>query len=72
MLQQGKIIPLEVKAEENLKAKSLKSFCEKYKPSIAIRTSMSGFRKEERLIDLPLYGISRLPEIITKEAQEKV
>ncbi len=68
---EGKIIPLEVKAEENLKAKSLKSFCEKYKPSIAIRTSMSGFRKEEWLINLPLYGISRLPEVVTKEAQEK-
>ncbi|MCJ7617576.1 MAG: ATP-binding protein, partial [Desulfobacterales bacterium] len=28
----GRVIPLEVKAEENLKAKSLKTFCEKYNP----------------------------------------
>ena len=38
---QGKtsIIPLEVKAEENLRAKSLKAFCEKYHPKYAVRTS---------------------------------
>ena len=42
-LVQGKtsVIPIEVKAEENLKAKSLKAFCEKYQPSYAVRTSMS-------------------------------
>ena len=46
---QGKtsIIPMEVKAEENLKAKSLKAFCEKHKPQYAIRTSMSDYREQE-------------------------
>lgn len=56
----GQIIPLEVKAEENLKAKSLKVFCEKYKPATAIRTSMSDFRKEDWLTNLPLYALSEL------------
>lgn len=59
----GQIIPLEVKAEENLKAKSLKVFCEKYKPATAIRTSMSDFRKEDWLTNLPLYAISELSEL---------
>lgn len=56
----GKVIPIEVKAEENLQAKSLKTFCEKFLPEIAIRTSMSDFRKENWLTNLPLYAISEL------------
>lgn len=54
------LYPLEVKAEENLKAKSLKVYTEKYAPPLAIRTSMSDFRKENRLVNLPLYAISQL------------
>lgn len=54
----GKVIPIEVKAQENLKAKSLKSFRDKFHPELSIRTSMSDFRKEETLTNLPLYGIS--------------
>ena len=60
------IYPLEVKAEENLKAKSLKVYSEKFSPPIAIRTSMSDFRKEANLINLPLYAISRLLEVLQK------
>ncbi len=56
----GRAIPIEVKAEENLQAKSLKSFCQKYTPSLAIRTSMSDFRAEDWLINLPLYAISEI------------
>ena len=41
----GEVIPIEVKAKENLKAKSLKVSCQKHIPQIAIRTSMSDFRK---------------------------
>lgn len=59
----GKIIPVEVKAEENLKAKSLKVFCQKYNPETAVRTSMSDYRKEDWLINLPLYAISEITKI---------
>ncbi|MCF0059233.1 ATP-binding protein [Dyadobacter sp. CY356] len=62
----GKIIPVEVKAEENLKAKSLKVFYEKYSPALSIRTSMSDFRREEWLVNLPLYALSELTAIISK------
>ena len=58
------VVPIEVKAEENLQAKSLKTFCQKYKPLVAIRTSMSDFRKEDRLTNLPLYAISELTRVI--------
>ena len=54
------IYPLEVKAEENLKAKSLKVYSEKYTPAIAIRSSMSDYRHDDWLLNLPLYGISQI------------
>ena len=57
---QSGIYPLEVKAEENLKAKSLKVYFEKYTPAIAIRSSMSDYRHDEWLLNLPLYGISQI------------
>ncbi|MEA1883345.1 MAG: ATP-binding protein [Thermotogota bacterium] len=57
------IIPIEVKAEENLKSKSLRAYSDKYKPRFAVRTSLSDFRKESWLMNLPLYAISLLDEI---------
>lgn len=54
---QNEIIPIEVKAEENLKSKSLKIFVEKYANKKAIRTSMSKYRKEDWLTNIPLYAI---------------
>ncbi|MGA1978629.1 MAG: ATP-binding protein [Bacteroidales bacterium] len=56
-------IPVEVKAVENLQAKSLKVFREKFNPEFSVRTSMSDYRKEGWLVNLPLYGISLLPGI---------
>lgn len=58
------IIPLEVKAAENLQAKSLKNYCLRYKPEYAIRTSMSDYRKEEWLINLPLYAVNKILDIL--------
>ncbi len=55
-----RIIPIEVKSEENLQAKSLKIFTEKYKNENAVRTSMSDYRKEEWLTNLPLYAVGNL------------
>ena len=60
----GNVIPIEVKAAENLQAKSLKVYAEKYKPRYVIRTSLSDYREEDWLINLPLYAISCLKTII--------
>jgi hypothetical protein len=60
----GSVIPIEVKAAENLQAKSLKAYAEKYKPNNVIRTSLSDYRKEDWLINLPLYAISSLRRIL--------
>jgi uncharacterized protein len=56
----GNVIPLEAKAKENLQAKSLKIFRDKFNPKISIRTSMSDFRTQDWLINLPLYALSEL------------
>ncbi len=58
------IIPIEVKAEINLKAKSLRSYMEKFLPDIAIRTSMSDYKRVDKLIDIPLYAIEGLKNFI--------
>ncbi len=54
------VVPIEVKAEVNLKAKSLKSYVEKFTPEIAVRTSMADYKNEDWLINLPLYAIGYL------------
>lgn len=55
------VIPIEVKAETNLKAKSLKTYQEKFQPKLSIRISMADYKREEWLLNLPLYAI----EVIT-------
>lgn len=56
----GRVMPLEVKAETNLRAKSLKTYREKFSPELAIRTSMADYRKEDGLVNLPLYAIRQI------------
>ena len=57
-------IPIEVKASENLQAKSLKTFVQKYNTKFNIRTSMSSYREEDWLINIPLYSIGNIEKII--------
>ena len=54
------IVPIEVKATENLRAKSLKRFVDKYNNQYAIRTSMSDYREQEWMTNVPLYCIEDL------------
>lgn len=60
--KESEIIPIEVKAEENLMAKSLKVYVEKYAPKTAIRTSMNPFREESWLTNIPLYHVGSIME----------
>jgi predicted AAA+ superfamily ATPase len=60
----SKVIPLEVKAAENLQAKSLRSFTGKYKIEKAVRTSLSDFRAETWLINLPLYMLENIKKYL--------
>lgn len=51
------VIPVEVKAEVNLQAKSLKVYRDKFQPKLSIRTSMADYKEEEWLLNLPLWAI---------------
>lgn len=53
-------LPIDVKAETNLKAKSLKTYCEKFKPNKAIRLSMADYRQEDWLLNLPLWVVEMI------------
>ena len=55
-----RIIPVEVKAEVNLRAKSLKAYREKFTPEVSVRTSMADYKKEDGLVNLPLYAIEEI------------
>lgn len=52
-----KISPIEVKAEENLHAKSLRSFISRYPDLKGIRFSMSDYREESWMTNVPLYAL---------------
>lgn len=54
------IIPIEVKAEANLRAKSLKTYRERFEPELSVRTSMADYKKEDWLLNLPLYAIEQI------------
>ena len=58
-----RIVPVEVNAEINLKAKSLKTYREKFSPEVAVRTSMADYKKEDWLVNLPLYAIDQIAQI---------
>lgn len=57
------VIPIEVKAEVNLKAKSLKTYREKFNPEISVRTSMADYKKEDWLVNLPLYAVEEFSSV---------
>lgn len=56
----GQVIPIEVKAEENLKARSLRQFVADNESETAYRVSMSNYRQESWLTNLPLYAVETL------------
>jgi predicted AAA+ superfamily ATPase len=58
------IIPVEVKAEINLRSKSLKVYNEKFSPKHSVRLSLADFKKEESLINLPLWAVEALPQLL--------
>lgn len=75
--EQG-VVPVEVKAERNLKAKSLQSFCKRFGSSLALRCSMGlyGQSRVDRapgnaytLIDVPLWAAGEIPSIIEEFAR---
>ena len=60
----GSIVPIEVKAEVNLKAKSLAQFIKRYNTPNVIRTSLEKYFKGEKITNVPLFAIHLLPNML--------
>ena len=59
LMQHGtEIVPIEAKAEENLRSKSLASFVSSHPGMHGIRFSMSDYREQEWMNNIPLYAVS--------------
>lgn len=56
--QDSQIVPIEAKAEENLRSKSLSSFVSSHPETHGIRFSMSDYREQDWLTNVPLYAVS--------------
>lgn len=54
------IVPIEVKPEQNLQAKSLKVYYQKFSPKISVRASMADYKKESWLLNIPLYAVEMM------------
>ncbi len=61
LVQNGShVFALEAKAEENLRSKNLRSFKEAHREVDAVRLSISGYRKQNWMRNVPLYAMSNL------------
>lgn len=60
----NQIVPVEVKAAENLKSRSLRVYYDKYQPTTVIRTSLSDFREQDWMTNLPLYAVQELKQVL--------
>lgn len=57
---EGKIVPIEVKADKNVTAKSLAYYRKSYQPPLSVRLSTLNMRKDDDLFNLPLYLVDKL------------
>ncbi len=67
-----RIIPIEVKSGLSVKAKSLKTFREKFKSELSIRISLQNLRFDDGLLNLPLYLLSELPRFLREIKSSKI
>lgn len=61
IIQSGtEIVPIEVKSERSVKARSLAEYRKKYTPKYSVKTSMKHETDGEEVLNIPLYLISRM------------
>jgi len=60
-----RIYPLEVKAGINPRSKSLRSYDIQFSPPVLARSTLLNFKKDGKILNLPLYAISQLAELAT-------
>jgi uncharacterized protein len=56
----GRVTAIEVKAEENLRSKSLRAFKDKNPDAAAVRFSLSGYREQDWMVNIPLYALANV------------
>lgn len=63
---ENEIIPIEVKAGENVKAKSLKKYREKYPEAtpVAVRLSLRNLSYDDGMLNIPLFMAGQLPRLL--------
>jgi hypothetical protein len=67
VIQCGKdIVPIEVKSEKNVKARSLAEYRKKYEPRYAVKTSMRNETDGEEVLNIPLYMVSAMKNFMKK------
>ena len=66
---EGKIVPIEVKADKNVTAKSLAYYRKSYQPQLSIRLSTLNMRKDDDLLNLPLYLVDKLRTFMENDNQ---
>ena len=55
--KENKVVPIEVKAETNVRSQSLKAFYEKYKPELSVRFSLLPYKRQDWMVNIPLYAV---------------
>lgn len=60
----NRVVPVEAKAEVNLRAKSLRTFVAKYGLEPGIRLSLAGFDRQSWVTNIPLYAADLLPDFV--------
>jgi len=68
--ENSRIIPIEVKAEENTKSKSLSAFCKKFNLKHAVRFSLKDYKEESWLINIPLYATGIICKTINNRGND--
>ncbi len=64
MQYKNTIIPIEVKADENINSVSLKHYNEIYNPKIRIRFSMRNLKKDDNLVNIPLFMVEYIEKFL--------
>lgn len=62
----ARIIPIEVKSGENVKAKSLRTYRDKFNPDLSLRLSLKPYHYDDGLLNCPLYKIFSLDEFVAR------
>ncbi len=61
LVQKGmEAVPIEVKAETNVRSQSLRAFYEKFHPEKSVRFSLLPYKEQDWMVNIPLYAVCNL------------